>query len=221
MRTMSICRVVMGLFALGFMPLMAAANPATSIKTYPQGQDLYDQYPWSGTYYYGVSVKDPVFRIFRGQIHRWPEHLQSLEVSHTLSKNNVIRRFFYPLVGVMQIAANVTIRNGSNEQTIYEFIPYIGFRWANFPWNNYLNTSFALGEGISYATSVPSLESRYSENTKRLLNYMLIELTFAPPSYPRLQLVTLLHHRSGAYGLYHAGNSGSNDLSMGVRYLFD
>jgi hypothetical protein len=113
------------------------------------------------------------------------------------------------------------MRNGSHEAVIFEFEPYIAFRWANFPWNHYINTSFALGEGVSYASSIPALESRDNENTKRLLNYMLVEASFAAPAYPRLQLVARIHHRSGAYGLYHAGNTGSNDIGLGIRYLFD
>jgi hypothetical protein len=113
------------------------------------------------------------------------------------------------------------MRNGSNEPTIYEFDPYIAFRWANFPWNGYVNTSFAIGEGISYTTSVPALEKKDNEFTKRLLNYLMFEATFAAPGDPRLQFLVGIHHRSGAYGLYHAGNTGSNDIGVGIRYLFD
>ncbi len=159
--------------------------------------------------------------MFKAQFHRWPEHIQSVELAYTLNKNNVIRRFFSPIVGVVQIALDTTVRTGSNEPTIYELDPYIGFRWANFPWNNYLTMSFEAGEGISYATSVPAIESHDNDNTKRLLNFMMLEATFAAPKYPRLQLVVRIHHRSGAYGLYHAGNTGSNDIGLGIRYLFD
>jgi|SRR5579885_2703461 hypothetical protein len=194
--------------------------PSSAI-VYPAGQQLYDQYPWAVLYYYGITGSDALARMFEGQFHRWPEHIQSIELTHTLSEQNFLRRLVNPLVGVVQISANVTMRNGSNEHTIYEFNPYVEGRWANFPWNKYINTSFAIGEGISYDTSVSSLEKRSNENTKRLLNYLLLEATFAPPSYPRLQLVARIHHRSGAYGLYHAGNTGSNDVGLGIRYLFD
>lgn len=206
---------------------MPVANHAANLNlsaiptVYPSGQKLYDQYPWSVMYYYGITVSDPLVRIFEGDIHRWPEHMQSLELTHTLSEQNPVRRFFNPLVGVVQLAADIAVRNGSQQNTVYEFDPYIGFRWANLPWNNYVNTSLAIGEGVSYATSVPSLEKRDNDNTKRLLNYLMLEATFAAPSYPRLQWVARIHHRSGAYGLYHAGNTGSNDIGLGIRYLFD
>jgi hypothetical protein len=191
-----------------------------SVIIYPQGQALYDQYPWAALYYYGITGSDALGSMFVGTFHRWPEHIQSLELTHTLSQQNWLRRLVYPLVGVVEISMNVTMRNGSNQHTIYEFNPYVEGRWANFPWNKYINTSFAIGEGISYDTSVPTLEKKSSENTKRLLNYLLLEATFAPPSYPLLQLVARVHHRSGAFGLYRAGNTGSNDIGLGIRYMF-
>lgn len=202
-------------------PATTSLNKTTAPLSYPADQKLYDLYPWAATYYYGITGTDALGSILTGTFTRWPEHIQSLEISRTLAEDNIVRRFFRPIVGVVQLAANVTVRNGSNQPTIYEFDPYIAFRWANLPWNHYINTSLAIGEGISYATSVPSIERRYSDNTKRLLNYLMLEATFALPNHPRIQLIARIHHRSGAYGLYHASNSGSNDIGLGLRYLFD
>ena len=198
-----------------------AAEKAPFFTTYPQGEYLYDLYPNSALYYYGITTSDALGSILVGQIHRWPEHIQSVELTHTLSRENFLRKLVYPLVGVVQVSANFTVRNGNNEPEIYEFNPYVEGRWANFPWNNVLSTSFAIGEGISYDTSVPTLEKKSSEDTKRLLNYLMLEATFALPNHPRFQLVARIHHRSGAFGLYHAGNTGSNDIGLGLRYLFD
>ena len=190
--------------------------------TYPQGQALYDKYRWAATYYYGLTMNNPLVQVATlTNLKRWPENIQSFEISYTLDRCNPVRRFFYPVVGIVQIDGNFTIRNGKNENTIYEFNPYFNIRWANLPWNNYVNTSFAIGEGVSYDTSYSSIEKKGNNNTKRLLNFLVLEATFAPPNYPRLQLVARIHHRSGAFGLYHAGNSGSNDIGLGIRYLFD
>lgn len=189
--------------------------------TCPVHRTFYDQHPWSLMYYYGITVSDPLVRVFEGEIHRWPEHIQSVELAKTLDQDNFLRRLVNPVVGVVQLAGNATVRTGSNESRIYEFEPYVTFRWANFPWNPYVNTSLALGEGVSYASSVPAIEKKDNSNTKRLLNYLMFEATFAPSSYPQLQFVARIHHRSGAYGLYRAGNTGSNDIGIGIRYLFD
>lgn len=206
---------------LGYiLPLLAYGASCQIPRIYPPNQTLYDIYPHAITYYYGATVSDPLIRMFE-DMHRWPEHIQSLEYSYTLSKTNPVRLFFCPIVGVVQLALNFTERRGSRENIIYEVDPYIGFRWANLPWNQYINTSFAIGEGISYASSYPSLEKKSNINTKRLLNYLMLEATFASPYYPRVQVLARIHHRSGAFGLYRAGNTGSNVIGVGVRYLFD
>ncbi len=88
-----------------------------------------------------------------------PEHIQTVELSHTLDETNAFREFFSPIVGVVQVAGNIGVRNGSNQNTIYEFDPYVTWRWANLPWNHYVNTSFALAEGVSYVTAVPELKN--------------------------------------------------------------
>src|SRR5262245_46627710 len=122
-------------------PLTASA----ATTTYPAGQKLYDQYPWSVMYYYGITGSDALIRMAYGEFHRWPEHIQTIELTRTLSEDNFLRRLVNPLVGIVQLAGNATIRTGSNEHTIYEFNPYLAFRWANFPWNHYVNTSLAIG----------------------------------------------------------------------------
>ncbi|EKD71705.1 MAG: hypothetical protein ACD_46C00120G0007 [uncultured bacterium] len=205
------------LFAFFFALLTPIAGKTASTL---DGQNLYDHYPWSLAYFYGKTVSDPLVRIFMGQIHHWPEHIQSVELAKTLDQDNFLRRFLSPVVGVVQLAGNVTYRVGSNQDNIAEFDPYLIFRWANMPWNRYLNTSLALAEGVSYASSIPSIEMRNNTNTKRLLNYLMFEATFAMPSHPELQLFARIHHRSGAYGLYRAGNTGSNDIGVGIKYLF-
>lgn len=214
-------KIVFASLTLSVVPAFAANTLLTPPVQYPTGQKLYDQYPWAATYYYGFTVSNGLFQILSGNMNRWPEHIQSIELAHTLSEQNFLRRLVNPLVGVVQLAGNFTVRVGSREHTIYEFDPYLAFRWANLPWNHYLNTSLAIGEGVSYATSVPSLEKKANKDTKRFLNYLMLEATFAAPQYPRVQLIARIHHRSGAFGLYHAGNTGSNAVGLGLRYLFD
>lgn len=217
------------LVALCLFPAFASAKANASLTTpeptlniqESRGQQLYDRYPWMLTYYYGLTSKTVLTQNMIGNFIRWPEEIQSIELAKTLDPDNWFRRLVNPLVGVVQLAGNFTVRHGKNENTIYEVDPYIAFRWANFPWNNYLTTSLAIGEGLSYDSSVPSVEKRLNQNTRRLLNYLMVEASFALPQYPQLQLVARIHHRSGAYGLYHAGNTGSNVVGLGIRYIFE
>jgi hypothetical protein len=89
-------------------------------------------------------------------------------------------------------------------------------RWVTFPWNAYLDTTFAVGEGISYATEVPALERE--EGASQWLNYLLVEVTFALPKYPEWAIVGRIHHRSGLFGAL--APNGSNVVAAGIKYRF-
>ncbi len=211
------CKMSVLVLLLSLLPLSAIAY---STNTLPTNQDLYDINPFGLLYYHGQTVSNALGTIFIGKFDHWPEQIQSVELDYTLDRENPIRRLLSPIVGVVQIAGDATVRHGSNEHTIYEFDPYLNGRWANFPWNNVITTSLAAGEGVSYDSSVSALEAKSSHSTKRFLNFLMFEATFALPAYPNWQLVARIHHRSGAYGVYRAGNTGSNDVGVGIRYLF-
>lgn len=62
-----------------------------------------------------------------------------------------------------------------------------------FPWNRYLKTSFAMGEGISYTTRVSYKECKDAgedEGRHKFLNYLMAELTFTFPGSRQQQLLT-------------------------------
>src|SRR5580658_8706042 len=86
-----------------------------NVSNYSADTKLYDRYPWSLTYYYGVTCEDRLLRITKFGIHRWPEHIQSLELSHTLDQQNFLRQWVSPVVSIVQLAGNFTVRVGSNE----------------------------------------------------------------------------------------------------------
>lgn len=105
-------------------------------------------------------------------------------------------------------------------QTHWEFNGLVIWRWTNFPWNRYLKTTIAVGDGLSYATVVPPLELASHTNTgaTRLLDYFLLETTFAPPWADNWALVTRVHHRSGAKGLFDGVHGGSNVIAVGIKF---
>jgi hypothetical protein len=147
------------------------------------------------------------------------ETLYSIEFSQQLSKNNIIRRFFQPLLTTVEMVGNFTYRDDP-VGPIYEINPYLAFRWANFPWNKYIVTSFAVGEGLSYDSKVPKQEIPEEGNPQRVLNYLMLELTLALPRSPQWELVARIHHRSGIFGLYESANGGSTAVGLGLRYRF-
>ncbi len=96
-------------------------------------------------------------------------------------------------------------------------------RWHPFPWDKYLDTSFAIGDGLSYAWGRPEAEVIESDSSTRLLNYLVFELCFDPhwscPN-PPFSFVFRIHHRSGVFGLFNGTHGGSNFLCAGIRYAF-
>ena len=101
-----------------------------------------------------------------------------------------------------------------------EFNALFIFRWLPFPWDEYLDTSFAVGEGISYATNDPEIEVENNDETSKILNYLMFELAFIVPKQPNWSLFVRLHHRSGIFGLINGVHGGSNASGIGFRYTF-
>ncbi len=110
----------------------------------------------------------------------------------------------------------------TGEQTHEEINAAFTLRWLPFPWDRYLDTSFAFGNGLSYATSDPELEIREGNDheTNQLLYYILVETAFTIPHYDSWDLFVRVHHRSSVFGLIGGISTGSNFVGIGIRYRF-
>ena len=107
-----------------------------------------------------------------------------------------------------------------NSDDQWEFVGLVVGRWHEFPWNDYVNTSVAVGDGISYYTEVSNVEKKDEENAQRALNYLMFELALGLPQYPKWDLVVRIHHRSSVFGLVGPSGSGSNFICGGIKYSF-
>jgi len=177
---------------------------------------------WSVLVYCGATTVQQLGTLIRGKYNSAGETLYTLELAYIVNKNNWFRKFISPVVDTFQLAVNVTKRDiHGYDDPVYEYDGYMMFRWTKFPWREYLRTSLAAGEGISYTSHVPRVEEgATSTDSRRLLNYLVFEVTFALPQYSRLELVGRIHHRSTAFGTFGNGNSGSNTVGLGLRYYF-
>jgi hypothetical protein len=106
------------------------------------------------------------------------------------------------------------------DQDNWEFNAVAYFRWLLFPWDSYLDTSLAVGAGVSYATSVPKIEAKNYDEAAQFLGALMFEMAFSLPRIPQWSLVTRLHHRSGANGLFNGVHGASNAWGIGIRYSF-
>ena len=166
------------------------------------------QSPWAVTLYGGVFMNNSFGGMFSFQYDPQDSYIGVLAVSREIW--TLTRHIRFELEG--QVAKNF------GEQTNWEFNALLVGRWVTFPWNDYVYTTFAVGDGISYATSVPKLEKEFQGTTQQLLNYLMFELTLSPPQHPEWAFVTRIHHRSALFGGY--GNGDSNVLAVGIKYRF-
>lgn len=112
-----------------------------------------------------------------------------------------------------------------------EFNLLLILRWHKFPWDKYLDTSFAVGEGFSYATIVPAYEKdphgvlHGSDHARweaaQFLNYLMLEFDFTRPEISPWSVFLRIHHRSGIYGTINDVEGGSNFICGGCRYRFE
>jgi len=131
-----------------------------------------------------------------------------------------LSRRLYTFQNYFDIEIEGQIARHFGDQDNWEFDLVAYFRWLLFPWNEYLNTSFAAGAGLSYATSVPAIEAKNYEDTARLLGALMFEFAFSLPQVPQWSLVTGIHHRSGAGGAFSGVQGASNAWVIGIRYRF-
>lgn len=169
-----------------------------------------DELKWAVTLYGGALTKAST----RGVTHFSAEYEESHIGVGALSWKfaELTRHLWFEVEG--QVAKHF------GEQVHWELNTLVIARWVTFPWNAYLATTVAVGNGISYATDLPKLEIKpgASEGASQWLNYLLFEFTFALPTHPELALVARLHHRSGFYRAL-APNS-INAVGLGIKYRF-
>jgi hypothetical protein len=100
----------------------------------------------------------------------------------------------------------------------WEFAGLALGRWHQFPWDEYVNTSFAFGTGVSYYTEESQIELEEDGKAQKFLGALLLELTFSLPEYPRWNLMIRIHHRSSAGDLI--GTGSTNYLCGGLKFTF-
>lgn len=119
----------------------------------------------------------------------------------------------------IEVEAGVGRRFGDNNSA--EAYAALGLRWREFPWNDFLRTSFAVYPfGPSYVANLAPSEISKDGKSANWLNFFSIELTLAAPSKPELEVLFRLHHRSGVFGLIDGSTNGADFLSIGARYRF-
>jgi hypothetical protein len=78
------------------------------------------------------------------------------------------------------------VKHWGDFQDHWEFNGAYIARWMPFFWDHVVDTSFAVGAGVSYATEVPLIEPRAEQigelESAKLLGYLMMEFEFSPPN---------------------------------------
>lgn len=106
------------------------------------------------------------------------------------------------------------------DQDHQEVAGHVLFRWLDFFWDDWLDTSFGFGNGLSVANELPKLEASLHPDTgtKELLWFIAVEFEFAIPGAESFATFVRVHHRSGAFGTFDGVDGASNVLTLGLRY---
>lgn len=207
---------------VGTLLALLICTSSTLASIPPYNSNCYDSpcYPkWFVLFYLGKMTNDNLGQVLTFNYTLDKDTLYSFEIGKELHPCNLFRRYLQPVVSTVDIRANFTVLDDTYG-TIYEFNPYFALNWNQFIWCRYLKTTATFGEGMSYVTKVPFAEAHNSDQERKLLNFLLFELAFALPQCPNFEVIARVHHRSGAFGLYHANNAGSTAIGVALRYRF-
>ncbi|MGZ8900022.1 MAG: hypothetical protein ACXW3Z_07995 [Limisphaerales bacterium] len=115
--------------------------------------------------------------------------------------------------------ATLTLVDESGQGLFPDYNAGVGFRWIDFPWDRWVDTSFFMGIGLSYSSRVFTVdrERHPGEDRSHLKFDWPVQLTFALPRWPEHQLVLFNDHQSGGRIL---DRGGVNSFGLGYRLEF-
>jgi hypothetical protein len=206
-------RLVLPCLLVVCLPMLAA--PACRAHEGRSGEEA--ERLWSVVAFSGMYTS----RTFGNTVFGFPGDLEKNYI-HALGLNR--RLFTWPRHFTWEGEALFARHHGSHlegRQRYDEYVACLLLRYARFPWDRYVNTSVAFGEGMSYTSRLSRREAqKASAETRKLLNYLAVEIGFAHPRYPAWSLVYRIHHRSGIFGLMGGLEGVSDYYCLGIRYRF-
>ena len=148
---------------------------------------------WSTTVYYGAVSGDGIVEVLQ-QTANFNSSNDYLAITLAREISETQEDLIWEFEGQF-------VKHLGNQQHM-EFNGLIIARWHPFPWDHILDTSFAIGEGLSLATEVPEIEKRNHDESNAFLNYLVFEFTLPFPLLRNSEIVARIHHRSGIFGLF-------------------
>lgn len=119
----------------------------------------------------------------------------------------------------LEVPLTLEVVDENSRSPFLDFNASFAVRWVDFPWNNYVKTSFAMGIGLSYSEKIYLIDiERHPDDYRSHLKFNWpIQLTLALPEYPKHQVMIFIAHQSGGH-IFDDG--GVNSLGIGYRHDF-
>jgi hypothetical protein len=109
-------------------------------------------------------------------------------------------------------------------ETDQEGVAAVVLRSGDIPLWGDVSVNLAWGNGLSYAFEAPQLEKgpdgTPGVDSRQLQYYMGFESEWTFSRGARWHLTTMLHHRSGIYGVISPQHTGSNYMGAGINFDF-
>lgn len=193
--------------AVAMSAFLIAASPA---RAEPAG---WWQNGWAVTGWSGRLTTENTSDIFTGKLSFEDSYVASLAVSKEL---------FPVFSDKAAIETELQTLRHFGGQDHWEFTGMLLFRWKEFPWDEHVDTSFAIGDGLSLPTELPAeeLNAHTRGNSGRLLNSVMMEITLADPDLPEWALALRYHHRSGFFRTFSDVGEASTVLGLGLKRHF-
>ena len=205
---MELILIRVGWFLILFMALVSF-TAADTLAQEDNPKNEAERYKWFLTAYAGAHAQDD----FNDVVTFQPSFEDNAYIGVV-----ALGREFWHYKKYLSFELEGQVAKHFNKDTHWEFVGVLIGRWNYFPWDKYVDTSVAVGDGISYYTDVSEVEKDDDDDAQRALNYLLIEVALGLPEYPKWDLVLRLHHRSSVFGLVGAG--GSNFVCGGIKFGF-
>ena len=119
----------------------------------------------------------------------------------------------------LELPITLGIVDENSRNPFLEYRASFVVRWVDFPWNDYIKTTFATGLGLNYSSKIYLMDiQRHPDSDRSNLKFNWpIQLTLALPSYPDQELLLYVEHHSGGH-VFDRG--GVNSLGIGYRRDF-
>jgi hypothetical protein len=141
----------------------------------------------------------------------------------------IVKDFSVPLPGDLSLNGNSVELQVIGAQHFgledhQEVVAALNLRSGEIPLFGDVSFNFAWANGLSYALQPPKLErgpgGLRGVDTRQFQYYMGIEQEWTFARDARWHFVTMLHHRSGIYGLISPQKTGSNYMGAGLNIDF-